>query len=136
VWSASSGGSILYDESLSVTIEDGYYAVTLGATPGDPLASSVFAAPTWMEVEIDGTVLGGRQPILGAPRAAAVSGGITLDPPAVGTCAPDGAIAYDAPSQQVKVCVAGSFVAIGGKKTVVLDGLNRRWSRPDLCPEL
>ena len=64
-------GSVQWEETLTVTFEEGYYSVTLGEDEeGNPLDDSVLSSyPLWLELVVDGDVLSPRQPIKSVPYA-------------------------------------------------------------------
>ena len=61
----------LWEESLSVEFEDGFYSVNLGEDEtNNPLDDSIFAAyPLWMELSVDGEALSPTHPIQSVPYA-------------------------------------------------------------------
>jgi hypothetical protein len=93
------------DDFDAVDVADGYVSVELGS--GLALPSTVFddGAPVWVEVQVGTTTLPRQR--LGAAPAAAVAHSVILPPPAPG-CTP-GALAYDAATARVRVCVAGAW---------------------------
>jgi hypothetical protein len=55
LWDAPSGGNQLFSEDLSVPVQDGYYSVELGATPGNRVDDADLAAnELWLEVSFTG----------------------------------------------------------------------------------
>lgn len=149
LFGVASGGVPLFDDALTLTVEDGYYATTLGANPSDLLDASVLLNPggVWLEVAVDGTVVGPRQPLVSVPRAAtatvatSVSGGsvvasslqMTGSAPVVlgqdsGTsCSQAGGIVYDPVASMLKLCIGTTYVPVGAAVIVNVSGV-RQWS--------
>ncbi|MBN2543570.1 hypothetical protein JXI42_11960 [bacterium] len=66
LYDAATGGTLLWNETQSVTVTNGLYSVYLGAvTP----FSLEFDAPYWLELEFDGTILTPRYKLASAPYA-------------------------------------------------------------------
>ncbi|MBM75444.1 MAG: hypothetical protein CMK59_08575, partial [Proteobacteria bacterium] len=65
------GGSIVWEEILSVNFIEGYYSVILGADSANPLEDSMLAqGPLYIEIEVDGNgPVGMRQPVVSTPYA-------------------------------------------------------------------
>ena len=63
--------SVLWEESLDIEFQNGYYSVHLGEDEtNNPLDDSIFAAyPLWMELSVDGDTLEPRHPIQSVPYA-------------------------------------------------------------------
>jgi hypothetical protein len=64
-------GAVVHDETLPVTVADGYVTVVLGANPADPLQSSDLQhTEVWVGLTVDsGPELSPRQRLLSAPYA-------------------------------------------------------------------
>lgn len=81
LYDADTSGSLLWDESHAVALQDGYYSVILGTST--PLGASVTAADAlWLEQVVDGAVSGPRQRLGAVPRALradGVVGGVQID---------------------------------------------------------
>src|SRR5690606_15717348 len=77
------GGTAVYSETDTVTVENGMFTNSLGLTTTiDP---TIFAQPTWLELTVDGETLVPRQRLQGSPFAfslvsgAVVQGAQTID---------------------------------------------------------
>lgn len=71
LWDAATGGTERWGEDFSLTVEQGFLAVTLGAdTANNPLDSSLFAAgPLYVQLSVGGDPLGPREPLTPVPFA-------------------------------------------------------------------
>jgi hypothetical protein len=66
LFTAESGGDLLWSGSPGVMAQDGYYSVVLGTTPMTPIDSTVFAGSSaWLEISLSGAS--------GSPRTALTS---------------------------------------------------------------
>ena len=56
VTDAESGGDTLWEEAITVTLTNGFYAAVLGSDEaGNPLDTEVWGvAPVWLELQLDG----------------------------------------------------------------------------------
>ena len=83
LFNASSGGTAVYTESKAVPVEDGLFTTSLGLTSA--ITPTIFAQPTWLEISVNGEILGPRQRLQGSPFAfslvsgAVVQGSETID---------------------------------------------------------
>lgn len=151
LYDQATAGALLFDDALTLSADDGYYSVTLGANALDPLDHTVFSGTTgvWLAVTVDGTPIGPRQRLAEAPRAAvavAVAGGpvttsgvtvtgsgrVVLGQETGTSCTTPGAIVYDPSLQAIKLCVGTTWTPVtgggGGGITISNTGLHRRWS--------
>ena len=119
LFDAATDGTLQWQDTLNITLADGYYSVVLGAD--DDLDMDLFAGstPLWLQISIDGESLG-RTPIRHVPRAAyaetaghaqtaqSISSGtgVGLENSASATCAAttEGSLAYDFVRHQTVVC--------------------------------
>lgn len=83
IFQAATGGTAVYSETDTVTVENGMFTNSLGLTTTiDP---TIFAQPTWLELTVDGETLVPRQRLQGSPFAfslvsgAVVQGAQTID---------------------------------------------------------
>ena len=63
LFASATGQDLLFDDAFSsVGFSDGYASVRLGSNAVDPLDATVFQSATgvWLEVQVDGTILGAR----------------------------------------------------------------------------
>ncbi len=68
IYLAQTGGSAVWTESQTVSVYNGVFGVTLGATA--PIAATIFAADTlWLGITVDGVELSNRQAIAPVPYA-------------------------------------------------------------------
>jgi hypothetical protein len=145
LYAAATGGSAAFTDTLTVPVADGFYSVTLGATPGNSLDSSVLMGDVWVEVRVGGTPLGPRTPLLSVPRAVVATsvdggvveasrievvgtGSVVLGQISGSTCVDQGAISFEPVAKQLRVCIDGSWQGVQGVKTVALISGQRRWS--------
>jgi hypothetical protein len=72
LWTSPTTGTLVFDDALDMTFQDGYFSVILGATPGDPLTTGMLSTPggLWVESTVNGVTFSQRQPLLSVPRAA------------------------------------------------------------------
>jgi hypothetical protein len=105
LYGQASGGVALFSQSTPLTLNDGYYTVSLG-----PLDAGLLAGDVWVEVDVVGTDLGSRSPLGSVPQAAfshtaatadALSG-VTVD---VSGCADGDVLTYRAATSSI-VCEA------------------------------
>ena len=76
IYQAASGGTAVYTETSTVSVEDGLFTNALGLTTAiDP---TIFAQPTWLEVTINGETLTPRQRLQGSPFAFSLVSGSTV----------------------------------------------------------
>ncbi|MFT6145315.1 MAG: hypothetical protein ACJAZO_001345 [Myxococcota bacterium] len=68
------GGLSLYSQSTPLTLQDGYYTVSLG-----PIDAGLLAGDVWVDVDVDGVSLGGRAPLGSVPQAAFAQVAATAD---------------------------------------------------------
>lgn len=71
LWSAAVDGTRVHQESHTVAVEDGFYAVRLGAA-GDLDSTEIPTGGLWLEVSVDGQSMG-RSPVGFVPLAAVAS---------------------------------------------------------------
>ena len=66
-----SSGIMVWDESLQVYFENGYYSLILGDSSSNPLDDSVLAGqPLYLEIEVNNQgPIGFRQPVVSSPYA-------------------------------------------------------------------
>ena len=72
IYDDASGGNLLWDETLSVSFTNGYYAAVLGTdTTGNPLDEETLSLfPLYLEVELDNNgPMADRQPFSSVPYA-------------------------------------------------------------------
>ena len=70
LYNAPSGGSILYEDSNSVTVADGLYSTLIGdQTNSGDFASALTNAQLWIEVAVNGTALSPRERLASAAYA-------------------------------------------------------------------
>jgi hypothetical protein len=72
VLNTDTGGDTLWEETLTVSLNSGFYAAILGADEdGNPLDTAVLSqAPVWLEVQLDGEeAMSPRSPIHSVPYA-------------------------------------------------------------------
>ncbi len=112
---APSGGVATFEESLEVSVSDGYYSVTLGTDEAaNPLDTSVFAGSTvYLQLSVDGSALGSRQAVVGVPLAAhakSVHGTVQIGAVAGDCDSPsmDGTLRFTGSS--LDVCIAGEWL--------------------------
>ncbi len=67
LYHSASGGSPVYTDTNTVTVDDGLFTTSIGAS--DVISPSIFSRPTWMEITVDGETLSPRQRLQGAPYA-------------------------------------------------------------------
>lgn len=67
LYHSASGGSPVYTDTNTVTVDDGLFTTSIGAS--DVISPSIFSRPTWMEITVDGETLTPRQRLQGAPYA-------------------------------------------------------------------
>jgi hypothetical protein len=81
VWPSLTGGtSPLWSDTLSVTVVNGLYSVTLGTTTGDPIPPTLFDGTVrYLELTVDSDLLSPRQPIGSVPYSI-LSGGVQGGP--------------------------------------------------------
>ncbi|MFT6161842.1 MAG: hypothetical protein ACJA00_004440, partial [Myxococcota bacterium] len=77
LWDALSGGTSAWSEDYTLTPDNGYYTLTLGAdTAGNPMDHSLMSGGgQWLELSqiasnLTVTPLGGRQPLVSVPSSA------------------------------------------------------------------
>lgn len=70
-------GTVLFDDVVTPTFQSGFYAVTLGANPADPLDAAVAAAAVSVSISVDGQAMG-VQPLAAVPRATSLSDGAVV----------------------------------------------------------
>jgi len=124
------GGVSLYATSAAVDVQQGFYTLVLGTGP--VLDSRVLALDQlWLEVKVNGVVVGPRSQILEVPRAVTainVRGGEVILP-AVGACDAGrvGSVIFD--GFELKVCDGAAFQRLGAQVThgVVNTGGVRQW---------
>ncbi|MEM7390782.1 MAG: hypothetical protein AAF492_00420, partial [Verrucomicrobiota bacterium] len=76
IFDAGTGGNAVYAETQTVTVVDGLYATSIGrsnATPGR-LAAALATPPVWLELDIGGTTMLPREPILSVAYALSAGG--------------------------------------------------------------
>ena len=55
VTNADAGGDTLWEEAITVSLTNGFYAAVLGADETNPLDTNTFAeAPVWLELQLEG----------------------------------------------------------------------------------
>jgi len=127
IYDASSGGSLLWEETLSINFINGYYAVVLGAnTSTNPLNDSVLqASPIFLEIEIGNSgLIGTRTQITSAPyarmagTALSLSGG-TVDATQIGI---NGSLIIDSSGEWVGPTTPINWSAIQGIPADIDDG--------------
>lgn len=64
LYNVVTGGTSLWNETQTVTVEDGLFSTSLGSV--NPLTVS-FDVPYWLELEVDGELLSPRQPLASGP---------------------------------------------------------------------
>jgi hypothetical protein len=64
---SSTGGTAVFTDTRTVAVEDGLFTNSIGAT--EFITPSIFAEPTWMEINVNGETLTPRQYLEGAPYA-------------------------------------------------------------------
>jgi hypothetical protein len=146
------GGAAAWSGAIDAVLQGGHFAVLLGAgDAANPLLDhTVFNADLWVEVSVDGAVLGPREPLVHVPLAAravvaravdaGVDGGTTLGldgvlrlgAPGPAPCDP-GAIAFDRAQARLAVCNSGTWTLLG-ERTIVDTGTHRRWSDGTYAP--
>ena len=76
IFNVPDGGSAVYTESQSVTIENGLFTTSLGLT--STITPTIFAQPAWLEISVDGETLAPRQQLQGAPYAFSLASGAVV----------------------------------------------------------
>jgi hypothetical protein len=83
IFQVASGGTAVHTETKAVAVEGGLFTTSVGLSPAiDP---TIFAQPTWLEITVEGQVLGPRQRLQGSPFAftlvsgSVIQGGQPLD---------------------------------------------------------
>ncbi|MFQ5493121.1 MAG: hypothetical protein ACE5DX_03120 [Candidatus Dojkabacteria bacterium] len=71
LWDASTGGTLVWDDTYNVTLNDGYFTVLLGKDADDPILTQDIAdIPTLhIEVDVDGELLTPREALTPVPYA-------------------------------------------------------------------
>jgi hypothetical protein len=102
--------AVVHTETQTVAFHDGYYAVVVGAA--SPLDRSDFSAPLRVRLSVDGTPIGGAQPLSSAPYALAVDGLVRVS--AAPTCdgTQSGALRWN--GQALEACDGAAWRFIGG----------------------
>jgi hypothetical protein len=95
----------------------GYFSVTLSGLDGEgrPL-DAVGAADLWMGFEVDGVVVGPRQPVSMVPVAARTHGAALVD--ASAPCTVVGGVGFDAGTSELVVCVGSSWRPVVLRDTI------------------
>ncbi len=113
----ASGPASVWDESLPVTFEQGYYSVVLGKSPTNLLDSGLLSTDeVWLGIGVNGNPeLDPRAELTHVPLAAvaaSVRGDVVLANTTPCSSANNGALTYD--GTNVQVCDGTDYVAIGG----------------------
>lgn len=74
LYGQASGGTPLYEQSTPLTLNDGYYSVSLG-----PVDAGLLTGDLWVDVDVVGADLGGRSPLGSVPQAAFAQTAATAD---------------------------------------------------------
>ncbi len=83
IFQAASGGTAVYTETDTVTVENGLFTNTLGLT--STIDPTIFAQPTWLELTVNGETLTPRQRLQGSPFAfSLVSGAVVQGAQTIG----------------------------------------------------
>jgi hypothetical protein len=71
VTDSDSGGTALWEETLTLPLTDGFYSAVLGASEDNPLDTAALAqAPVWLELQLEGEgAMAPRSPIHSVPYA-------------------------------------------------------------------
>ena len=69
---AETGGDVLWEEPLTVSLTNGFYSAILGADEdGNPIDIDVLSqAPVWLELQLDGEPASCEMSKVGAPKLA------------------------------------------------------------------
>jgi hypothetical protein len=68
IFDAAQSGNLLWDDSMSVAVQDGKFTVALGDSPQKPIPASAFGQPNlYLQVTVNGLLLSGRQRLLSVP---------------------------------------------------------------------
>lgn len=113
IFDAPTSGTELWAETRNGTsFEDGRANVLLGAVT--PIPQSAFTGGTWLEVSVDGTVLGGRTALLPTAYAHTGLGLAPLSAPPV-TCSSVevGRIYFDTADDEIRVCDGTDWITAG-----------------------
>jgi hypothetical protein len=114
LYDVASGGTPLWSESQVAQVQNGYYAVVLGAnTASNPFDERLLVGGArYVEVTVAGLVTGPRQTLTSVPLAAHATSVQLRDNPDACTAARAGALRYR--ESTVQVCVPDAWVAVGG----------------------
>ena len=115
----------LWDDVFTTTsVSDGYFSVVLGSD--DPLSADLFRdnPAVWVEATIGTTTLD-RQQLADVPTAA-MARAVTL--PAPSASCTSGALAYDAGSAEVEVCVAGVWSPLTSQAQIECTSRGGEWT--------
>jgi hypothetical protein len=132
---------VVHQETFaSLPVDDGFFAVTLGASPSNLLDSSELdVTELWVGARLDGGTELPRMRLWWSPRAAIAdrlaagaraASYVVLGGATDADCGPntEGALAWDATANRLKVCDGARFVGVGVPfVSLGADGL-RRWS--------
>jgi hypothetical protein len=122
------GASELFEETFpDVPVESGYAQVLLGGG-ATPLDGRVLSQPqVWVELEVDGSVMGPRQRLASTPYAHLAARIPVTSTPATGPCTDTGLVAWDTSINGLRVCDGTRWVSTA-VKTIVMNGSSRNWS--------
>ena len=79
-YDALTGGTLVYSDTQTVAVTNGMLNIAIPdvLAEADALDPTDFAQPLWVEITIDGEVLGPRQKLLGTPYAFSLVGGAAV----------------------------------------------------------
>ena len=69
LYDAPAGGSVVWSEDLQIEFDEGYYSVVLGKVPGNNLDTSLFDAPVYTGLSVDGGPSSQRFRVTSVPYA-------------------------------------------------------------------
>ncbi len=130
MYDASTGGTLLHTSTTAATAVDGLYATVIGqhGVAGD-LDEALTNAKGWLGVQVNGTTLTPREPVLAVPYARAVHGmrvertnNIVLNAEAGGNATLD-ALHSTIGGGAANTIIDAWFSAIGGGQSNVIDSL-------------
>lgn len=127
IYDSGSGGSILWEETLSVVFNNGYYSTILGAnSASNPLDDSILQqAPLFLEIEVDTNgPLSPRAELLSAPYSRLAGKAESLDGGTVNATeiSVGGTLLVDANGSWVGPTVPMGWTDISGIPTDIADG--------------
>ncbi len=139
----SASAAQLWVDTYDVSVQDGFYSVVLGSGVALDTETHLATPEVWVDVVVDGSVLGGRMRLLAVPYAArahslasgaSVGGALQLGSEDDAWCQSgrEGGLVFDATLQRLKVCTASGWQLVGEVPLVEVSG-SRQWSDGSLA---